>query len=699
MNTSLRFRNETVLLSILIVLGALAGLVGAKGRFSAEQHNKRTEIVVDYNDALNLALGARRPLSTVLDDLRASGVTTLAVWENPVDDLRTSGAILVNAIDPSHTRLTFSPSFPGQEERVIAALRNKTSVPFHARHDVLIVDAPYSQISGLGIGLDPAQIASSVQHGFLISPRLYNYSGVTPQAISWMLNQAKQQCRGRANVVIFNGGDVLGNRGDIGATADTLRDSGLLYGSLELGKQIGDPDLSRMASDVTVRVHSIGGNEMPTMDEPTAVARFALAAREREIRSCYVRLFQNSLIHQPDVLAANTGFIRDIVHALQDGGIRTGKAHPFVHDPRPMRLLLLLMGVAVAAGIVMLARQFLPISGTSFYIALTVLIVACAYLSTREPAMTGRLIVALLSAMTFPSLALILHQPSRNTSISRNPLFALERGLRSYELMTLTTVCGIVLIVGLLADRLMLIKVFEFIGIRLAIITPLILYVVHQALGLNELSPEASWQQRKVQMGLKARRIAASPLLLGQILFGMVVLAIVGVIVLRSGNDPGVGVSSSELSFRALLNRILYVRPRTKEILFGFPLLVSGLALYYSGRRRWYPLFACAGAIGMADLLNTFCHIHTPLLISTIRALLGWSIGLLVGIALYYVLRRFLPVDIQPDKKGSFNSQHSNGEYAPLNNFAYAQPDFPVSQQAPVESEVMLSERGVSLSR
>ncbi len=699
----MRFRNETVILAILIVLGTLAGLIGAKGRFSAEQHNKRTEIVVDYNDAMNLALGARQPLSTVLDDLHASGVTTLAVWENPIDDLRTSGAILVNAIDPSHTRLTFSPSFPGQEERVIAALRNKTSVPFHARHDVLIVDAPYSQISGLGIGLDPAQTASAVQHGFLISPRLYNYSGVTPQAISWMLSQAKRQCRGRANVVIFNGGDVLGNRGDIDATADALRANGLLYGSLELGKQIGDPDLSRLAPDITVRVHSIGGNEMPTMDEPTAVARFALAAREREIRSCYVRLFQNSLIHQPDVLAANISFIQDVVHALQDGGIRTGAAHPFTRDPRPMRVLLLLMGIATAAGLLMLARQFLPLSGASFWICFIGTAIICGYLSTREPAMTGRLIVALLSAMVFPSLALILHQPSRNASATRNPLHALERGLRSYELMTLTTACGIVLIVGLLADRLMLVKVFEFIGIRLAIITPLILYVVHQSLGLNELAPNASWEQRKARMRAKAQRIAASPLLLGQVLFGIVVLAIVGVIVLRSGNDPGVGVSSSELSFRALLNRILYVRPRTKEILFGFPLLVAGLALYYSGRKRWYPLFACAGAIGMADLLNTFCHIHTPLLISTIRALLGWTIGLVVGIALYYVLHRTLPADDLRGKDENLSAPGHNGDsggdYDPLNSFAYSQPDYSVGGQPAPESQEAPSVRGVSLSR
>lgn len=673
----MKFRNETLILSILIVLGALAGLIGAKGRFSAEQHNKRAEIVVDYNDALNLALGARKPLPLVLDDLRASGVTTLAVWENPIDDLRTSGAMSVDAIDPTHTALIFSASFPGQEERVIAALKNKTSVLFRARRDTLIVNAPYSQLSGLGIGLDPAQTASAVQHGFLISPRLYNYSGVTPQAISWMLDQTKRQCLGRANVVIFNGGDVLGDRGDIDATANALRATGLLYGSLELGKQIGDPDLSRLAADMTVRVHSIGGNEMPTMDEPTAVARYALAAREREIRSCYVRLFQNSLVHEPDVLAANTGYIQDIVRALQDGGIRTGKAHPFNHDPRPKRALLLLMGVAVAAGIVMLSRQFLPITGTGFWLILAAAVIVCGFLATRETAMTGRLIVALLAAMTFPSLAIILHQPSRFAAVTQNRLLSLEWCLRSYQLMTLTTVCGIVLIVGLLADRLMLVKVFEFVGIRLAIVTPLLLYVAHEALGFGDLPPDASWAQRKERMRVKSERIAASPLLLGQILFGIVVLAIVGVIVLRSGNDPGVGVSSSELSFRALLNRILYVRPRTKEILFGFPLLVSGLAMYYSGRRRWYPLFACAGAIGLADLLNTFCHIHTPLLISTIRALLGWTIGLLVGVIFYAVLRRVLPIDEASETSDDARAgQTADSRFEPIGNFAYAEPRY-----------------------
>jgi hypothetical protein len=94
------------------------------------------------------------------------------------------------------------------------------------------------------------------------------------------------------------------------------------------------------------------------------------------------------------------------------------------------------------------------------------------------------------------------------------------------------------------------------------------------------------------------------------------------------------------------------VRPRSKEFLFGYPLLITGLCLYYSGRRRWYLLFGCAGAIAQADLLNTFCHIHTPLIISIIRAALGWILGLGIGFVAYNIIQRYLPpVDIEPNIK------------------------------------------------
>jgi hypothetical protein len=131
----------------------------------------------------------------------------------------------------------------------------------------------------------------------------------------------------------------------------------------------------------------------------------------------------------------------------------------------------------------------------------------------------------------------------------------------------------------------------------------------------------------------------------GQVLLGIIGLAIVGIILLRSGNDPGIGVSSNELWFRALLNKLLSVRPRTKEFLFGHPLLVAGLAFAFSGRRKPFALCMLAGAIGQSSLLNTFCHIHTPLTISVLRASLGLILGGIIGSFVFLALDRFLRPD------------------------------------------------------
>ena len=140
-----------------------------------------------------------------------------------------------------------------------------------------------------------------------------------------------------------------------------------------------------------------------------------------------------------------------------------------------------------------------------------------------------------------------------------------------------------------------------------------------------------------------------TPMTAGLIMYSLAGLAVVAVIILRSGNDPGVEVTGTEHAFRALLNKILFVRPRTKEFLFGHPLLVFGIALAYLGNRKWLPLFLAVGAIGEADVLNTFCHIHTPIFVSAIRAMLGWVLGAFIGSALFLLASKWLKAPATPD--------------------------------------------------
>ena len=98
----------------------------------------------------------------------------------------------------------------------------------------------------------------------------------------------------------------------------------------------------------------------------------------------------------------------------------------------------------------------------------------------------------------------------------------------------------------------------------------------------------------------------------------------------RTGNS--MGVSATELRFRNMLENLLIARPRTKEMLIGWPCL---LLFIWSLRRHmnYLPLvFGLGMSVGLVSIVNTFLHIRTPFLLSLLRT--GWGVlfGFVIGI-------------------------------------------------------------------
>jgi hypothetical protein len=127
-----------------------------------------------------------------------------------------------------------------------------------------------------------------------------------------------------------------------------------------------------------------------------------------------------------------------------------------------------------------------------------------------------------------------------------------------------------------------------------------------------------------------------------EILLALAALSGLLFVVTRSGNQPLVVPSALELKARALLESALIIRPRTKEFLVGHPALMLAVALSLRGRRTWLPLIAVAAGFGQASLLNTFCHFHTPLHVSFLRAGNGLWLGALLGVIAIAVWRGLL---------------------------------------------------------
>jgi hypothetical protein len=642
-----------LLLVALIGLGLLGGLVSAAHRWKAEARNRRVELVIDYSDAQALANTTRRQVDDVLTALKASGITTVAVTEDSLATL-TGNGIVTYARDGNKTTLTFAPGFPGQRARVIQMLAHKAPglVVTPVGQNGLVVGAPWPQFDAIPIGLDSDTVNTVKRNGLLVAPRLVNFTGVTTQNIAWELAQTRRQCSGPLGIgpVIFAGTSVLGNRALIKTTAAALAANNLTYGSVELGKMFGDDDLSRMADAQTVRVHSIGTDEMGTMDEPTAVERFVRAAKERNIRVCYVRLFTSGLSHDPDVLHANTEFVTKIVKGMREAHLTVGDgpAHPYGDDPKPGVILRVLMSLGVLGGTLLLLRVFTGIAGKALVIASVIGLILALGLAAPGTTPKGREVLALLSACVFPTLGLCAIALPRPISGSTNGE-VLRRAFTTYAQMTLVTVIGIVLTVGLLSGRLFLLKVDAFLGVKLVLVTPVALVAAYYGLGLGTISPRAGWAERRDTVLASLRALADRPLLAGQVVVGIAALVALALFVARSGNDPGVGVSATELKTRALLDKYLYVRPRTKEFLLGHPALLLGLAAAASHRfPKWVLPLLVIGAIGQSSLMDTFCHLHTPLLISGLRGLIGWALGAGFGALIWAAIAR--PETISPAK-------------------------------------------------
>jgi hypothetical protein len=265
----------------------------------------------------------------------------------------------------------------------------------------------------------------------------------------------------------------------------------------------------------------------------------------------------------------------------------------------------------------------------------------------------GRKIVALQGALLLPVLAFLIlravlerRAPEPTTQPLAEPVERYEprtllqaawRSVPLYAAISLISSLGALFVVGLLSSRMATVKITGFSGIKAQQAGAILLIAAVYYLAISSRGGLAVARER-----VRARVIALwnQPMTLGAIVIGLVAVVALMFLLARSGNDPGVGVSGVELKFRALLDRLLLVRPRTKEFLIGHPALLLGIALTVLRRPKWALPVLIIGTIGQVSIVNTFCHLHTPLGISLLRVFNGLWLGIVVALAAAYVVDR-----------------------------------------------------------
>lgn len=661
-------------LAVCVAVGVVAAVVVLAHRYRLEQSDRTVEITLDGDDWVTLARRTATDRAAFYDAVRQAGARSITVYASSLKRLQDagrvtylSGADLMNAartgpvagpfgdlvragrIRPGNTYAAGPPS-------VLAYIRSGLAVqlPPHAgapRLSLLAGSGPVLEIQGRGVeieeaplGLFPDDVTEIRSHHLAVEARLRNFHEVTPQGLE--MSFAGLRSLGERFTLIFDGNQVLGYELLIPDVAEQMRASGYTFGQIESftarRRQRGDQALSAKMMPHVLRVFSLTPEELLALAPEDARDKYVLAARERNVRILYVRPFLNTSAGV-DELQANLDYVRSIKDDLERAGYRMGKATslPDVVIPRVWFALMALGALAATAMAVgqvaaILARPVSPralSAGVAAGALVTVAVLAVHHVTLWSQ------ILALLAALALPTLSLMAFFPqeesrggpqdgSAPTPASGGGIRLLAGSLLRLWGLSAMTALGGIMVAALLSQWLFMLEIRGFLGVKPAHIIPVL--VIGLVLAAADVPRGELWP--------RLRAWARQPLLL-EYGIAVIVVGLAAVFLLgRTGNAGLPVLGALELKSRVILQHLVVARPRTKEYLIGHPFMVLAFALPALGLRRWVLPVTLVGAIGQVGLVNSFSHIHTPLVYIVLRTLYALAFGSVIGAVLLALL-------------------------------------------------------------
>ncbi|MBD5656127.1 MAG: hypothetical protein IAI50_13270 [Candidatus Eremiobacteraeota bacterium] len=647
-------RRYRLALTVVLGLALIAALYVAAVRERKEHGSRRVEIAMDYQDFSALAQSYGYNEEQFLIALRRAGLTSLAVSEelggnvnSTVDAVVLPGQQLIAQAklgplpEPSLAALAARHALSPDELYVVAfnaatAARYRETLVRHlgphavrtlatsGRRIVLAVKSQIDYFNGLGLGLPAKPLALARKLHLFLIPRVQNDERFGAADIDRIF--AGFKLHERPTTVVFFGqrSEVLGFPDRLQDTADAFKRTGLNFGSIETYDknqvQKGNDGLAEKAIERTTRVQAIAKTELDKLDFNTVVARYLLGVRERNVRVVYLRPF----LHEQDNMSlekTNIALVKEIARGLAARGFKLGRATP-VPAFRINPLVVAVASLAVPA-IVMLLFEAFGIRRAQFaYIAfgLDLLLVAGGYAIHHD--LLARKLLALCGAIGFATMGVVAIPRAFTSPAPRRFGESVLAGLRTLGVATAFALAGALVVVGLVSTPLLMEEIDRFAGVKAVLIVPPLLafglYVYTRRFGNEPPGPQSS---------------ALAPVRVYQLAILVALAAVAFVYVSRSGNQSDVSPSAFELALRSNLTALLGVRPRFKEFAIGFPMMMLLPALRLEHRRLVGWLFAIGIAVGTSDVVDTFSHLHTPLVASLTRIFNGAVIGIVLGIA------------------------------------------------------------------
>ena len=639
---------------LIVVAGVLCSLFLWGQRMQSEANYKNVQMVVNYSDIVAMANANDLTEEEFAKALQERGVSAVLYKEWSLGSLNANGQVAIevgNNIEHASYVEKVSKEVPVSAANAYVALLDKNiavqvkdhvleKVPgadyYPGQVDVITIPimvpngdsevvTALNKIKEIGAGFDMASIARMSALGMDTVPQLRSWDNPTDTS----LRMAFDEIKAMPNLVylLFNDKEIPGYPQKNRTVADLLKDDKgntvVTVATIEFSDQKGLNQLGVLLNKDVIRLHTISNGEMGNLTPDSALDRWMLAARERNMRSLLVRFFD---ITTPGAnLQGNLNYVASIQTGLIESGFTLDQPYEKPASIPASTILMAMVGTAVIAGVMLILLE-MRLSKLSLLALIGGIAIWLALLLVN-PTMAKKM-MALLSVITFPTLSCLLIMKPEARSIGKSVVALLKLCAISY--------IGAVLMVGLLADILFMLKLDQFIGVKLAHVVPIvavpfILYI------WNEEKPLTFVKQ------LLEKALDYKWTMLG------VLVAVAGVIYLSRTGNSGAELSAAESMMRTFLNDVMGVRPRSKEFLIGYPFT---LLLFWLGASRKNWILTIPAIIGQVSLVNTYAHIHTALIMSMQRSFNGLVLGIAVGLLLIIGVRMLFAIYRRLEQRG-----------------------------------------------
>ncbi len=653
-------RINAILTSVIFIALLVAVGIGID-RSSVERANDQVELTFDYQAGEELCEDiAGYDTGEFLSRLKEAGITSLAIYETTLGTLSNEAEItfitgkdiidadrlegVVNPllkdmlkegdIVPSHTyilteRKDLLPRLRDALRR--RAGEDKVGIFSDGKNFALEVVGNRRELLGISLGFIGREMKLAEDKGLAIVPRIINPLHVKEDDINFIF--AELDGIEPISTLIFAGSEVLGYKEFLPFISTKLRERGLRIGLIELLEkeawQKGLGYLAGQSGQGIVRVHSILPKEMENISLSRAVARWTGAAWGRNVRLLYIRPFMSlpEGEENKDLIDFNIEYVRSTTKSIRKSGFVIEKAGIFTDlNPNLIYLIILSAGI-VAAGMLLYRHLELP----SNYLIILVILAVISFIALLIVGKIGwaRKILALGGACFFPILALWSRE--RIAMESRTLPGIIGRAILILFKVSLVSLIGGLIVAALLTDTHFLLKIDQFRGVKISFIIPII------AVFLIQL-----YLPNRGRVGEALDEWVNRPILNRHIIWVVLIGIVAFIFISRTGNFSYIPVFDLEEKMRLFLERTLPARPRSKEFLIGHPAIMLAVAAYALKDRNYVLPLILIGLIGQTDIVNTFTHLHTPIILSLMRTFYGLIFGSLIGailIVIYYLLR------------------------------------------------------------